>query len=364
MNFRKTISFSVFAAIWMLAILSLQSCGERTFKVKGEISGTSGDAVTVEKSDFHGNWQTLDSTRFSPNGSFSISIPSPAAPDVYRLRIGKDFIYFPVDSTETIIVKGTIPGLATNYSLDGSEQAKLMAAFDHELAAAVGTQADLSAFKRQVFEKYIRNGKGSLLSYYVLTKTVGDTPLYNPENPSDINYYAAVATAFKQFNPTDPRVRILEETALRALRERNVKQGKQRVLQADKELTHIEITLPGTDGKEKRLSSLLSNGKRTLVVFSLMNHTDAPIINKVLSRHHKGGAINIYQVSLDNDQYDWREAASNLPWTNVFDPEGDRSSTALKYNVSKLPAFFLYNAKGELVDRADNLDDLDKMMSK
>ena len=364
MNLRKNISFHSLPVLGILAIFLLQACGERTFKVKGEISGISEESVTIEKSDFRGNWQPVDSTRLSPKGSFSISLPSPAAPEVYRLRIGSEFIYFPIDSTETVTVEGSMPGLAANYSLEGSEQARMMAAFDHELNKAIASRIDLVTFKRQVYEKYIMNGKGSLLSYYVLTKTIDNAPLYDPTDPKDINYYAAVATAFKQFNPTDPRVRILEETAIRALRERNANQGKQRVLQADKELTHIEIALPGIDGKEKRLSSLLSNGRRTIVAFSLMNHPDAPLINKILARHYAGGAVNIYQISLDSDQYDWREAASNLPWTNVFDPEGDRSSTALKYNVSKLPAFFLYNSKGELVDRADDLESLDKMMSK
>lgn len=72
--------------------------------------------------------------------------------------------------------------------------------------------------------------------------------------------------------------------------------------------------------------------------------------------------MNVYQVSLDNDQYGWREAAENLPWVNVLDPEADRSSNALKYNVSKIPVFFLYNERGELIDRADDLDALAKMV--
>ena len=69
-------------------------------------------------------------------------------------------------------------------------------------------------------------------------------------------------------------------------------------------------------------------------------------------------------MSIGDDRYAWRDAAANLPWTNVFDTEGERSSTALKYNVSRLPAFFLYNAAGELIDRADDLDALDRMMKK
>ena len=349
------------AACALLAFIVAGGCGERGFKVKGEIEGAPDSSVVVEKSDFRGRWQPIDSTRTSPGGKFSISLPSPAAPEVYRLGIGGEYVYFPVDSTETINVRGRKPGLATNYTLEGSEQAGKMAEFDHALSAAAAKGGDMSDFKRQVYDKYIRDSRGSLLSFYVLTKTVGDRPLFDPADHTDIKYYTAVATAFKEFKPADPRTQYLEQTAIRALRERNSAQGKKQVLQADKELTAIDITLPDRNGKSRSLSELLGNGRRTLVVFSVLTHPDAPLINKAVARCHAAG-MNVYQVSLDNDQYGWREAAENLPWVNVLDPEADRSSNALKYNVSKIPVFFLYNERGELIDRADDLDALAKMV--
>ncbi len=363
MNFQKPIPILSLLCGVLFAILTT-ACGEREFKIKGEIANAENETVSIEKSDFNGNWQTLDSTRLSSKGSFSMSLPSPAAPEIYRLRINDNYIYFPVDSTETIAVDGSMPALAVNYSLSGSEQAARMSEFDHELTTAISGKADLTDFKRKVFNKYIRDGKGSLLSYYVLTKTINNQPLYDPEDDNDIKYYTAVATAFKEFRPDDPRVKILEQTAISALRKRNSRIGKQRILTAEKETSHIEINLPGIDGANKKLSSLLSNGKRTLVVFSLMNHPDAPIINKKLFQLFNNGAINIYQVSLDADQFAWRESATNLPWINVFDPEGDTSTIAGTYNVRRLPAFFLYDASGNLIDRADDLATLDLMMKK
>lgn len=349
------------AACALMAILFAGGCTDGGFKVKGEIEGAADTPVVVEKGDFRGRWQPVDSTRTSPGGKFSLSMPAPAAPEVYRLNIGGEYIYFPVDSTETITVAGHVPGLASNYTLDGSGQAVAMARFDHELAAAVAKGAPLDAFKRTVYDRYIRDSRGSLLSFYVLTKTVDGKPLFDPADHTDLKYYTAVATAFKEFKPADPRTQYLEQTAIRALRERNSAQGKRQVLQATEELSSIEINLPDRSGKDRSLSSLLGNGRRTLVVFSVMTHPDSPLINKAVARCHDTG-MDIYQVSLDQDLYGWREAAENLPWTNVIDPEGDRSSIALKYNVSRLPVFFLYNERGELIDRADNLDALVRMV--
>lgn len=352
---------SSLACVITVFVALLSSCGEKEFKVKGEIDGIGETPVVLEKSDFNGQWLPVDSTRTSPKGSFSISSAAPAAPEVYRLHVGSDYIYFPVDSTETVSVGGSVPGLGVNYTLSGSDQAVKMAEFDHALSAAAASGGDLGSFKRDVYERYIRDSRGSLLSYYVLTKTVADKPLFDPANPADLKYYAAVATAFKQFNPTSPRLGILEETALRALRNRNANAGRKQVLEAG-ETSAIEIALPGEDGNPRRLTDLLGNGKRTLVVFSMLTHPDAHIVNKEIAKYHSAGTLNVYQVSLDADQYGWREAAANLPWINVIDPEGEHSSTALKYNVSSLPAFFLYNTAGELVARADDLEQLGKIL--
>ncbi len=352
---------TILSAIVLVATFS--ACGERDFKVKGEIEGASEMPVVIEKSDYHGNWQPIDSTHTSPGGKFSISMVAPGAPEVYRLKIGSDYVYLPIDSTETITVGGKMPGLALNYTLEGSDQAVKMAEFDHLLSAEVASGKNLDEFKKQVFQTYIRDSRGSILSYYMLTKTVDGRLLFDPTDQEDLKYYAAVATAFKEFNPTDPRVKYLEETTLRALRERNAIKGRANVVEAP-ELRSIEISLPGIDGKEHALSSLLTNGKRTLLVFSMLSHPDAPLVNRAIAKHYANGVINVYQVSIGDDRYEWRDAATNLPWINVYDTEGARSSTALKYNVSRLPAFFLYNAAGELIDRADDLDALDRMMNK
>lgn len=343
----------------LLTCLMAASCTEREFKVKGEIEGASEQAVVMEKSDFQGNWIVVDSTHISPSGSFSIKAPSPAAPEVYRLAIGGDYIYFPVDSVETISVKGSMPGLVASYTLEGTEQAAKMAEFDHLLSRTIAGKGDLETFKRTVFEKYIRNSRGSILSYYVLTKTIDGRPLFDPTDKNDLKYYAAVATAFKEFKPTDPRVKYLEETTLRALRDRNTALGRNKVLQAE-ELTAIEITLPDTEGKQRSLTESLGRGKPVVVVFSLMTDPNSPVINNELRKIQARG-YDIWQVSLDTDQYGWREAARNLPWTNVIDPAADRSPAALSYNVSKIPAFFIYNASGELVNRADDVETLLKL---
>lgn len=339
------------------------ACGSDDFKIKGEIYGADNQPVVLAKSDFHGRWVAIDSTRTSGNGSFSISRPAPAAPEIFRLEMDGKFIYVPIDSTETVTVTSSVEKFGTDFSLSGSQKAECLERFDKELMALpAGISTDsLESFKRNVYTKYMRDGQGSIVSYYILTKLIGDKALFDPEN--DYKYFAAVANGFKQLRPDDPHTILLETTTINAQKQRNKGKGKTIQIEAE-ELTVIDIDLPDENGKNRKLSELVGNGKPTVVIFSLLTHPESPALNLELSRLYSslGGNVNFYHVSLDPDQYTWRDAAKNLPWVTVFDPDGEYSKAALKYNVSDLPTYFIYSAQGELQARAANINDLRKQL--
>ena len=75
-------------------------------------------------------------------------------------------------------------------------------------------------------------------------------------------------------------------------------------------------------------------------------------LNKLYSKYADKG-LKIYQISLDADEHFWKNAASNLPWTCVRDPETVYSQAAALYNVKQLPALFLLDKNGNVVKRED-----------
>ncbi|MDE6028375.1 MAG: hypothetical protein K2G23_09910, partial [Muribaculaceae bacterium] len=89
---------------------------------------------------------------------------------------------------------------------------------------------------------------------------------------------------------------------------------------------------------------------------------ESPAINKALSDLYAGGNLCFYMISVDADQYAWRDAAKNLPWITVTDPDGRNSGVITKYNIGTLPAFFIFSADGHLVDRAFSLEELNKKL--
>lgn len=349
------------AAASLLISVFATSCGNDDFKIKGEIYGAENRSVVLAKSDFHGRWVAIDSARVSSSGAFSISRPAPAAPEIFRVEIDGRFIYVPIDSTETVTLTSSLDKFGTEFTLSGSQKAEALERFEKEVLTlpADANPDSLDSFKRDIYTKYMRDGQGSIVSYHILTKLIGNRPLFDPDR--DYRYFAAVANGFKQLRPDDPHTALLENTSISAMKRRNAGNGPKYTIQAE-ELTMIDIDLPDENGKNRKLSEFVGNGKPTVVIFSVLTHPDSPALNLELSKLYSsmGSNVNFYHVSLDPDQYSWRDAAKNLPWVTVFDPDGEYSKAAVKYNVSVLPTYFVYSADGELKARAMTVDDLRK----
>lgn len=356
-----------FTDIAVSAVLAglLASCGGNPrFEIEGTVDGASDKSLVLEKSDFHGFWIPVDSTRTDGSGRFSIKAEAPASPEIYRLSMGDRFVYFPVDSTETVTLSTTDKGFGSSFALDGSENARRLAAFEKELLSlGKPDAAAMAQFKRNVYTKYIKDGEGSIVGYYVLTKIFDNKPLYDPANREDAKYYAAVATQFDQYRPDDPHGRMVKQVTLSAMKARNKAEGKHSVVEAP-EIKVLDIDLPDENGKNVKLSDVVGKGKPVAVIFSMMTDDKAHVFNRELARIYnaKAGAVQFYQVSFDAGQYEWREAAKNLPWITVLDPAGNASSSIVDYNLSAIPAVFIYNAAGELVDRAESIADLSKKL--
>lgn len=343
--------------LYLPLLLGVVACQDPSFSIKGEIENADGKTIILEKPDHAGIWIPLDSAKLKSNGKFSFSQPAPAAPEVYRLSLDGNYVYFPIDSVENITLKASAPSFATSFTLSGSDNATAMERFEKELIAVspyLNIPDSANNFKRRVFTKYLQDARGSVVSYYILTKTVGDQPLFNSD--SDVRYIAAVATAFKQFRPDDPRVRLLEQAATEGMKRRSAANGKQTVIQAE-EVAYFPISLPDENGNEVSLSSVVG-GIPTLLIFADLSDSEAMKMNSEIKKLVDAGKVKVYHVGVDADRLTWSNAAKNLGWTTVYANLTAARELAAKYNVQDLPTIFVIDGAGNLTKRVSSISEL------
>ncbi|MCM1152962.1 MAG: DUF4369 domain-containing protein [Muribaculum sp.] len=357
----KRLNIPTISALFAL-VAFLSACSGSGYKVEGSIANADPESyVVLERSDPNGAWLTLDSASLK-NGEFSFSGPAASAPEIFRLRLKDRYVYFPIDSVETVTVNADARTFDTTFTLEGSDDAKAMERFEKQLIAfspKASNPDSLSSFKRRIYSEFLKDAQGSVVSYYILTKTIGTEPLYN--NEEDYKYFAAVATSFRQFRPDDPRTALLENISTEALRRRNAQKGQQRVIEAN-EVDLIDFELPDETGTNVRLSDRVGKGRPVVLIFSDMTTQGSPELNMQLRKLADTGSADFFQVSFDEDRIIWRNSAKNIPWTTVW--AGDvtsKTKVATDYNLRSLPTFYIFNNQGQLTKRANSLDELKEL---
>ena len=377
----KQISTNLLAVLCVMLFLFTACKKNSDFTVEGVVSGADGQMMYLENVGVS-TVELMDSVKLTAAGKFSFTKPRPAFPDFYRLRLNNQLINFSVDSTETISFVADAGTFATSYSVEGSENCKAiknitLAQLDanqaiHRLRkeSESGLLAD-SVYSRQVLEaaeaykdvarKYIYSAPMSAAAYFALFQQIDGLLFFDLYDKNDSKAYGAVATSFDHYYPESPRAKHLYNLALQSIKVIR----SQRPMDLDKvekkEVSFLDIELPDVHGENTKLSSV-ATGKVVLINFTAYMSEWSPALNMefgdLYTRYHDKG-LEIYQISLDSDLHFWKNAASNLPWTCVRDPQSVYSQTAALYNVKQLPAIFILDRKGNLVKRVDDVKKLE-----
>ncbi len=220
------------------------------------------------------------------------------------------------------------------------------------------------ALKRALAELILSDPSG-IVAYYTIFRRVGDTPLFNPQDKADLKMIGAVANAFTSKRPDDPRTGYLSQLYLSNRRSNGISAATDTIVA--NEISLPEIKLLDRDGKERSLTEEASKGNVTILSFTAYGAEFSPAINLELAKIYEANntsGLEIYQVSVDSDEFAWRQAAANLPWIAVFNSPKHGAKNLLQYNVTNLPATFIINRQGELVERVDDITRLSSAVSR
>ena len=369
------------AALTMLAT-ACKDKGEQ-FEINGRIAEADGKTLYFEAVTLNGI-EALDSTRLDEDGQFCFQGTRPFNPEFYRLRIDRQIVNLSVDSTETIHVEAELPDMGTDYEVEGSGNCQTLKEINNKLIALQQTIKDIANDKaltlgeqeRLVHEKinlyknemkmhYIMENPASAPAYFALFQTVNGSLIFNPiNNPDDIKFVGAVATAWDANYPGTSRTENLHNIAIQGMK--NTKRPTPVSLEdidpgKISAAGIIDIELPDIHGKNRKLSDI--RNKVVLLDFtaySLPSSQERIMQMRGLYDKYSSLGFDIYQVSIDPDEHYWKTACEHLPWTCVYESRGEASGYLGSYLVRRLPTYFLINRHGDLVARDEQIDDLEK----
>ena len=374
---------ALFAAVFCAAVLAVQnSCSHGDeFSISGEMKGCEGKKLILVREGLNGA-EVTDSAEVNKKGKFILRGKRPASPEIYTLRNGSHLFFFPVDSTEKIVISTADTSL-TQVEVSGSEKAVDMQKwreFALETNKALRTVVD-SVAKSGTWQRgrlneqmygiiknykdtaaaYISRHSESIVSYYLLFKKLAyDINPFDVNAAEDYRSFAIVANKWNKLYPDAGRT-----IHIRKMME-SVKESRQRlqmVAQANSsgKAGFINLSYPDRDGKMHNLSDL--KGKYILLQFCYLSQLSAQVkedFRKVYRELNPRG-LEIYMVTFDKDFNRWAELTLDFPFTVVRDIN---ETSAATYNFSLLPTNYLIDPEGNIVGRDLTMKQLMARMAK
>lgn len=376
----------IFPIIALIAILT--SCSGNADKsadlpghlISGEVANAEGFDVKLVVFE-NGEERIIDSSKVA-DGLFEVQTETKELRE-YILLVGENempVVLFLDEGTMNVTIKGDMPGLGENYTIDGSEPSlhiknylEFLKPF-YETEKALYTEAQsinpmdtasiqritgqldsISAIQREYTIAHIADHPNSPTNWIMLRELFPASGLVNFD-PADLSYFQDVADGIREKYPYSEYPALIESDIKDVLAQ--IEQMKNPISRVDprKEMPFEyapEIVLNDVNGKPLALSSL--KGKVVLIDFWASwcgpCRQENPNVVRVYNAYKDKG-FTIFSVSLDEKKEAWLKAieADNLTWPNhVSDLIGWKSSAAAAYGVNSIPATFLIDETGKLI---------------
>ncbi len=391
---KKTFSIYnfLYVACCTILIISLSACNN-DFRVEGTITEAEDSTLYFEHMSLDGV-VVMDSVILDEDGDFDFSYEKNESPEFYRLRIAGNIINVSIDSTETVRFKASYPTMSSQYEVEGSEncqrikelsllqQQLLTKVIDVDKTQGISVKETedsinnlIEQYKDYVRTNYIFKNPQAASSYFALFQMLGNRHIFEPQNSEiDIRTFAAVATAwdtyYNQENGEEGKTKNLQRAenlhniAIEGLKALRIKQARQYgpAIDPDKVQVISIFDIPLIDNKGKKRSLTEFRGKVILLDFHAFSMPESMqrimMLRDVYNKYHDQG-LEIYQVSVDDNEHFWKTQTAALPWVCVHDPNGVDSEYLQRYNVTQIPTFFLIDKNNALDKRDSQIKDLD-----
>ncbi len=369
------------------AALILGGCNsENNVKLTGSLVGLKNHNVVLEQVTTAGSL-FVDSVRTDKNGAFAFKFKTQKnEPEFYNLVANSQHVPLIISPGENIEFRAG-GNISKDYEIKGSPDSERIKELNTIIAKAIDridsmkvifnatedfeekknltTEFIKTSVKlKQNYITFIVENSNSMAALYALYQVMPDGDVMFNQN-SDLVYYRLVADSLNVKYPDAPHVKRLINDVKKM--EANINLQSMLSYGNLNESNYPDLNLPDMFGNNIRLSSV-NNGKVVLLDFWVTVDPNAKMknfeIKKVYEKYHDKG-FEVYQIALDLNKSAWVTAVqdSKLPWISVCDFKGANSPAARLYNVQKVPANYLINAKGEIIGKNLTDAELDKKLA-
>ncbi len=321
----------------------------------------------------------VDSVRINRSGKFKIRIENPE-PSFYTLGFdNNEFITVVGEPGDRINLEFRGKRLQNDYTVDGSQESEKIRILDNKLGQTIITLDSLTAEYQAIIEKgdnpdkvseieeeytrelneqrnhniaFILDNLSNLSAIKALYQKVNENT-YVLYKQRDLQYLKLVSDSLGKYYPGITLTKNLQENLDDEINRMYIN----RISMAAEELAPVSLdaNLADLNGVRVRLSDLM-NDNYVLLSFWSADSKECISNNLFLKQmyqlyHNKG--FKIYQVNLDSDTSLWKRSVrfDELPWVNVREDDPSNPVTAIMFNVTTLPANYLFDMNGDIIGK-------------
>jgi len=367
--------------LFLLAlVLIFSGCKDKSkFTVNGVVKDSKEKYIYLNRLDVD-TPVLIDSAKISRKGSFRFRVKAKGA-DFYQLGFSTtNFITLLAEPGENINLLFKVKNLFENYSVSGSAGSEKLQTLDLTLADTKRKLDSLSTLytsasgepgldaKKPLLEteynelvkaqrkkniEFIINNINSLASIKALYQKI------NPEtyvlyDQHDLQYLKIVTDSLTRHYPNSKQVQALAKDFEKEINQMYAAQ----IQQIAKTLPQAKLDpdLKNIAGNRISLSSL--KGKYVLLTFWSVLSKDCITENLQLKEFYKlynKKGFEIYQINLDENESNWKEAVrfDELPWISTREDDPKDPKNAVIFNVQSIPANYLFDKESNII--ASNL---------
>lgn len=360
-KFFEKITMKKYFLLLFLSILLVNCQNKEDYELKGEAIGyDEGTKILVQTFSFKDNFAVTKDTLTVKNGKFSAFYKVPIQPSMNILRVENEqfnIIYFPEDTDLKVTIDKKTP---QNSKVTGGKQNKIYNDYVEKNNEFLEKRQDLTA----QFQRAQESGETEMI------------PLLQSKQLNMMEEEADYRREFLKSNPNSifgiivlsGMVDAKEINSNEALKYLNdVESGLAQVTQVDQLKAKLEkmkkadigakapeFSGPTPEGETLALTDVL--GKYTIIDFwaswCVPCRKENPNIVKAYEKYHDKG-LNIIGVSLDRDRNSWLKAIEDdrLDWYQISHLQFWNDPIIGDYNVRSIPAAFLLDEKGVIIDK-------------